>query len=58
MSLMSPALAGGLFTSSATQEAHRNIIQPTIPLLDLYLKKTKMPIQKDICTPIFITTLL
>ena len=30
---------------------------PAIPLLDIYPKKSKTPIQKDICTPMFITAL-
>ena len=30
---------------------------PTIPILGIYLKKAKTLIQKDTCTPIFITML-
>ena len=30
---------------------------PAIPLLGIFPKKTKILIQKDICTPIFITAL-
>ena len=31
---------------------------PAIPLLGIYLKETKMLIQKDICTPMFTAALL
>ena len=30
---------------------------PAIPLLDIYLKKTKTLIRKDICTPMFMAAL-
>ena len=30
---------------------------PAIPLLDIYVKKTKTLIQKDICIPIFLAVL-
>ena len=35
----------------------RNTYDPVIPLLGIYLKKTKTPIQKDECTPMFIAAL-
>ena len=31
---------------------------PAVPLMGIYPKKMKTLIQKDICTPVFITTLL
>ena len=37
---------------------HRFTPCPAIPLLDIYLKKVKTLVQKDICTPVFIAALL
>ena len=37
---------------------NRTTIQSAIPLLSIYPKRKKTPIQKDICTPMFISALL
>ena len=55
MSLMSPELADGFFTASATWEAPKLLYGPAIPLLGIYPEKTI--IQKYTCTPVFIAAL-
>ena len=56
-SLMSPALAGGLFTTSATVFLKKLKIElphdPAILLLGIHPEKMKTLIQKDTCTPKF-----
>ena len=61
-SLMSPAWAGGFFTTSATWEAQRkkrmNVkpYDPAIPLLGIHIEETRS--ERDTCTPMFITAVL
>ena len=55
-SLMSPALAGGFFTTSATVFLKKIKIEqhdPAISLLGIHPEKMKTLIQKDTCTPMF-----
>ena len=39
------------------EELKTSPYDPTVPLLDLYLEKTKLLIQKDACIPVFIGAL-
>ena len=51
--LATPALAGRLLTTVLPRKPYHSLI----PLLSIYPKKMKTLIQKDICTPTFITAL-
>ena len=51
-------IAGGFFTKWATWETQNYHIDPTIPLLGVYLRKTKSLIWKDTCSSMSITALL
>ena len=60
------ALLVGMQTGNVTVESSMEIPQkiknesasyPVIPLLGIYLKDTESPIQKNICTPMFIVAL-
>ena len=50
-------IAGGFLTSWAIREAWELPYDPTIPLLDRNLHKSKARSQRDICIPVFIATL-
>ena len=57
---MSPALAGGFFTTSATVFLKKIKIEqhdPAISLLGIHPEKMKTLIQKDTCTPTFLAVL-
>ena len=51
-------IASGFFTNWATWETQNYHIDPTIPLLGEYLRKTKSLIWKDTCSSMSITALL
>ena len=56
----------GMQTGAATLESSVKILQklkmglpfdPAIPLVEIYLKEPKTPIEKNLCTPMFIAVL-
>ena len=60
------ALAVGMQIGAATMESSMDILQklkmglpfdPAIPLVEIYLKEPKTPIEKNLCTPMFIAVL-